>query len=63
MIPINEESGRIARHEPGARLQGETVGALFSATGTFGDRHPSSWGGSSSGRVRMTEEHPGALNA
>jgi hypothetical protein len=34
MIPINEESSRIARHEPGARLQGETVGALFIATGT-----------------------------
>jgi hypothetical protein len=36
MIPINEESGRIARHEPGARLQGENVGALFTAAGTSG---------------------------
>jgi hypothetical protein len=36
MIPINEESGRIARQEPGARLAGEIVGALFHAAGTFG---------------------------
>jgi hypothetical protein len=36
MIPIADESSRLTTPEPGARLSGETVGALVRAAGDFG---------------------------